>query len=231
MQSQAGQVRPEDLKPMPYGRAKLKDIKDEFFEPIWGGRRGLVDVFGDDIGVRDEQGVPVEGYDALRADIRASVTADEAVLDGYLLPAPLRDTIGAEISVGLKSVPTASQMGRHMLMGSVGVERKDNLDAAAMRDVPVEPSMPTAFVAIDLLWLDGQPLIDVPLAERKRLLDAVVRDSELVRRTVAVRAPASAWYGQWRAFGFIEMAIKGANSRYTPGMPNGQWATMLIPKR
>ena len=38
-----------------------------------------------------------------------------------------------------------------------------------------------AFVATDLLWLDGTPLDDIPLLERKRLLDGVLEASYLVR--------------------------------------------------
>jgi hypothetical protein len=39
------------------------------------------------------------------------------------------------------------------------------------------------------------------------------------------------WFGQWRAFGFREVAVKGANSRYTPGVPNPDWAKASIPTR
>ncbi len=49
-----------------------------------------------------------------------------------------------------------------------------------------------AFVAIDLLWLDGEPLDDVPLLERKRLLDTVLAQSRLVRVTPFVRPAALA---------------------------------------
>ena len=86
-------------------------------------------------------------------------------------------------------------------------------------------------MAIDLLRLDGDSLLDVPLAERKRLLDGILVDTEIVRKTVTVRAPVAAWYAQWRALGFREVAVKGANSRYTPGVPNPDWATALIPRR
>jgi hypothetical protein len=48
---------------------------------------------------------------------------------------------------------------------------------------------------------------------------------------VSVRPPVEQWYAQWRALGFSALAVKGANSRYTPGRPNGEWATTLIPRR
>jgi ATP-dependent DNA ligase len=93
------------------------------------------------------------------------------------------------------------------------------------------PNAPTAIVAVDLLWLDGESLIDVPLLERKRLLESALLDHELVRRTMVVRPPVEAWYGQWRALGFREFAVKGANSRYRPGTVSPHWATQIIPRR
>ncbi|HJW20898.1 MAG TPA: hypothetical protein VJ506_00560, partial [Candidatus Limnocylindrales bacterium] len=87
---------------------------------------------------------------------------------------------------------------------------------------------PIAFAAVDVLWLDGEPLLDVPLGERKRLLESVVVDGDLVRRTVAVRAPVEHWQGQWRALGFEAMAVKAANSRYVPGGRSRDWTIVPI---
>jgi ATP dependent DNA ligase-like protein len=224
-------IRPADLTPMPYGRANARSIRNGIWEPLWGGRRTLVDVLGSEVGIRDEAGDPLEGFDLLRAAIREAAKADELVLDGYLLPAPLQDTAGLDSVPGVESIPTATEMGRQFLVGGSGQTRRAEIDADLSRRVTLRSESPTAFVAIDLLWLDGEPLIDVPLAERKRLLEAVLVDGEIVRRTVAVREPVEAWYAQWRAFGFREVAVKGANSRYTPGTPHQEWATALIPRR
>ena len=156
---------------MPYGRTPFRSVRDGIWEPLWGGRRVLIDAFGTDVAVRDEQGEPIDGYDLLRDAIRDASLADELVLDGYLLPAPLRDTTGAESVMGLDSVQSVGQMSRQLLMGVRGTDRADAMEAAQVRRVALPSTSPTAFVAIDLLWLDGDPLIDVPLAERKRLLD------------------------------------------------------------
>ena len=225
-------VRAADLTPMPYGtRTSFRSVRDGIWEPLWGGHRVLIHATGSDIAIRDEQGEPIEGHDLLRDAMRDAVLADELVLDGYLLPAPLRDTSGAESGMGLDAIQSAGQMGRQLLMGVRNSERADAQEAARIRRLALSSSSPTAFVAVDLLWLDGEPLIDVPLAERKRLLDGALLESEVVRTTVAVRPPVEAWYSQWRALGFREVAVKGANSRYTPGKPNGEWATVLIPRR
>jgi hypothetical protein len=219
-------------RPMAFGLMEPKRIRDPLCEPLWSGRRVLAEVAGPGVTLRDEDGRVLDGYDALRAALTAATYATDAIVDGYLLPAPIRDTVGADAPIGMETVPTASQVSRQMLLGGGGTNKhREQLELAAARAVELPTDAPTAMIAVDLLWLDGQPLVDVPLLERKRLLDAVVVDHELVRRTVLVRPPVEAWYAQWRALGFREYAVKGANSRYEPGGASDHWTTAPIPKR
>ena len=80
-------------------------------------------------------------------------------------------------------------------------------------------------------WLDDEPLLSVPLLERKRILESVVDESRLVRRGIYVRPPIDSWMGSWRSFGFKRIAFKGANSRYMPGTPNAEWVVGDLPAR
>ena len=73
-----------------------------------------------------------------------------------------------------------------------------------------------AFVAVDLLVLDDEPLLDVPLLERKRLLESVLPEGDRVRRTAFVREPAGTFVTTWRSLGFGDLAYKTANGRYLP---------------
>jgi len=223
---------PADLRLMPFGRTQARQVRDGLWEPLWAGRRVLVRVLGGILTFRDEHDEELEGFDLLREAILEVVRADELVLDGYLLPAPLRHSAGAEAPPGIDAVMSAGEVGRQLLLGGGGSnERRDATVAANARRVRLPTASPTAFVAVDLLWLDGESILDVPLQERKRLLESALLEGEIVRRTVAVRPPVEAWFAQWRALGFREIAVKGANSRYTPGRPNGEWATALLPKR
>ena len=72
---------------------------------------------------------------------------------------------------------------------------------------------------------------DVPLLERKRILDSAFEERTLVRRTPFVRPPVRRWMVAWRGLGFREVAFKAANSRYTPGRSNEGWAAVPIPRR
>ena len=79
--------------------------------------------------------------------------------------------------------------------------------------------VPIAFVAVDLLALDDEPLLGVPLLERKRLLESVLPESTRVRRTPFVREPAGSFMITWRSAGFGGLAYKEAEQPLPPGRP------------
>ena len=219
------------LRPMAFGRRQPRQIANALCEPLWFGRRVLLDISGPVVEILDEAGEPISGYDDLRAAAAESALAGELVADGYLLPAPLRDTVGVVVNLVVDAIPTPSERSRRMFIGSGGEKRREARENAEARDISVAPTDPAAFVAVDLLWLDGESLLDVPLQERKRLLDSVLAEHELIRRTVVVRPPIEGWFAQWKALGFREIAFKAANSRYEPGAISPDWATAPIPKR
>ena len=74
-------------------------------------------------------------------------------------------------------------------------------------------------------------LIDVPLLERRRLLDAVLIESDVVRLGAFVRPPIDSWVNSWRSQGFAGLTYKAANSRYLPGRPNPEWVLAGMPHR
>ncbi len=83
-----------------------------------------------------------------------------------------------------------------------------------------------AFVAIDLLRVDHQTLFDIPLLERKRLLEGLIQQSPLVRLSPWVTPPIQAWLRTWRSAGFKGAIVKAANSRYVPGSMTVEWAVL-----
>ena len=87
-----------------------------------------------------------------------------------------------------------------------------------------EPGKDLAFVVVDLLRIDHQTLFDVPLLERKRLLEGLIQQSPLVRLSPWVTPPIDAWLRTWRMAGFRGAIVKAANSRYMPGSTTVEWA-------
>ena len=88
-----------------------------------------------------------------------------------------------------------------------------------------------ALVVVDLLWLDDEPLLDVPLLERKRILESALGESRLVRRGTFVRPPVDPWLGSWRAFGFSRMSLQGRQLALSAGPANPHWTVADVPAR
>ena len=80
-----------------------------------------------------------------------------------------------------------------------------------------------AFVAIDLLELDGEPLLEVPLQERRRLLESVVEAGLQIRVSPMVKQPAGGWLASWRRAGFSHYLARHQNARYRPGERSDDW--------
>lgn len=80
-----------------------------------------------------------------------------------------------------------------------------------------------AFVAVDLLELDGTTLLDIPLQERRRLLESIVVERVQVFVTPAVKQPIAGWLQGWREHGFRHFVAKHQNARYAVGDRNDDW--------
>ena len=74
-------------------------------------------------------------------------------------------------------------------------------------------------------------LLDIPLLERRRLLEIVLDESDNVRVGAYVRPPIDTWVASWRAQGFEGLTFKAANSRYRPGEANPEWVVSGMPRR
>jgi ATP-dependent DNA ligase len=219
-------------RPQAFGRESARSIDDPVIEPLWSGMRVLAIVTGKAVDVVDAEG---ESQDrpAIAAAIGGALQADAAVLDGYLTTDAAQSGVGVFATVDLAG-PTPGELARQYLIG--GRNRRgelvDKLEARAevheTREVPDEG---VVFVAVDLLMIDGEPLLDVPLLERKRLLDGAIVPGELVRLGIHIRPPVDPWLGTWRNVGFRQLAYKDPNGRYRPGERNDGWATADIPRR
>jgi bifunctional non-homologous end joining protein LigD len=216
-------------RPQAIGSGKVRDIDDPLIEPLWSGRRVLAHVGGGTATLVDETGAE-QVEDVIAAALVESVAALDAILDGYLTTDPARSGEGVVLASGVEA-PSALQMTRQLLIGG-NPDRDARVDALRGGEPEPQPlGEHLVFVAVDLLALDGDALLDVPLLERKRLLDAVVGEAELVRLGIHVRPPIDPWLATWRALGFRSLVYKAANSRYRPGQPNDAWAVVAIPTR
>jgi ATP-dependent DNA ligase len=218
----------DDWRPMGFGPRKSRDVVQPLIEPLWEGLRVLVH-WDRQTGLRivEAGGVVVtDRFPEVAQALALAFTAETAVVDGYLTAQATRSGVGT--AVATVEPPTPGEMMGQMILGKTG-ERA----IAGPADPPVAHERPdvVAFVAVDLLELDGTVLFDVPLLERRRLLDSIVVESDLVRRGLFVRAPVEPWLISWRSIGFRKIALKAQNGRYRPGTDADDWAIADIPKR
>ncbi|MFL5648032.1 MAG: hypothetical protein ACJ776_06535 [Chloroflexota bacterium] len=230
----ASQTLPDDgprallktLRPQVYGKSSPGKVVDPIIEPLWIGVRSLVGVDPDAATIVDEDGVIVEGFDDITASLVDVLRATGLVLDGFL-------TRQATQPAGL----VGAWSDESPTMGSfIGLRRNravDTLklreDALAARNFDVDDEI--SYVATDLLWLDDTLLVDIPLLERRRILESVLGESDLVRIGAFIRPPIMSWVGSWKAQGFDGLTYKAANSRYHPGEMTKDWAISGMPRR
>jgi hypothetical protein len=211
--------------PQGFGHRNAKDVRDPLIEPLWEGERVLVALRDGTVTAVDVDGANVELDGGIGGDVLDLARADDLVLDAYLTAQARRSSEGAV--VGDVSAPSAAEMAGQMFVGRSRSRRSELSRSTAVTD----PDAPRALVVVDLLELDTDSLLDVPLLERKRLLESVLDEAELVRLGAYVRPPVDPWIGTWRALGFHSIAYKAANGRYRPGDVNDGWAIARIPPR
>jgi len=79
------------------------------------------------------------------------------------------------------------------------------------------------FSAFDLLEVDGESLLDVPLLERKRHLEGTIAPSVNVRLTAFMTRGLRAWRETLAGLGFRRVVLKDWNSTYSPGLTASSW--------
>jgi ATP-dependent DNA ligase len=211
----------DDWRPQGFGRGG--PIRESIIEPSWDGVRVLARIGRGTILLTDEEGVDCTAEFGKVADaISAAATATELIVDGFLTVQPTQIVVG--IVPPEVEVQTAGRMMAQMIAG-------DRVVRPTPPSRRLDPDRPIAFVAVDLLLIDGTPLLDIPLLERKRLLDGSLQQAELVRVTPFVRPPGASFITTWRDFGFSELAYKGANGRYMPGGRGNDWSLVRMPQR
>jgi hypothetical protein len=207
------------------------DVLDPLIEPLWTGLRVLATVEGEAVTFRDLDGDVVAEFDDVAGELAAARLSDRMILDGYLTHQVLQEpAVIARRAAEAKSSsqPTMSQMWFGNLFRR-GDRRGPSVDQTERSQPVVDGDV--ALVLVDILWLDDEPLLDVPLLERKRVLESAVGESRLVRLGQFVRPPVDPWLGSWRSFGFSRMSYKAANSRYLPGQQNREWTVADVPAR
>lgn len=112
-----------------------------------------------------------------------------------------------------------------VLVQDFNEERELELDGEGNAFVR-QTSPRTIFAAFDLLEVDGQILLDVPLLERKRQLEGVLVPSPNVRLTAYRSRDLRSWRETLQEQGFRRVVLKDWNSTYEPGRTADSWTVI-----
>jgi hypothetical protein len=222
-------------RPQLPGRRRARDIPDAIVEPEWGGL-GVAAALTRDEAALYAHGEEVRVPGSLLRALRDAFAAVDAVIEGHLTTMALRGSEGAYPAPPSVERPSilVPQAVRDRMREDPNARARDHV-SRALRAEPstlaaLEAGVPHAFVGTDLLWIDGQSLLDVPLLERKRLLETVLQPSHLVRVSVFVKPTAVQTLAGWGSLGFEEVHYRAANSRYLAGEENPDWTVTRTPR-
>jgi bifunctional non-homologous end joining protein LigD len=188
---------PDGLRPM-LGRPATEpfDSAAHVFEPAWGGLRALAFVGPAEI--------------AGGGDVR--------IVDGSgrEVGASLPELGGMAVRLDARS---AILDGELVAVDDAG--RAD--DAELERRIAGEPGRAVAFLAFDLLHLDGRSLLTTPLHRRRELLKKVLHPGDEVVAVPAIAAEGRALHAAAAAQGIAGVMARQRTSPYLSGVTSHLW--------
>lgn len=169
------------IRPMLAHIADPFDSEDFWFEVKWDGSRTLAFV-SERLRLQNRRLLNITNrYPEIT--LRDDVDAKEAILDGEIVV--LRDG-----RPDFKLLQTREHVGDEL------------------RIELLSQTMPATFIAFDLLYLNGKPLVELPLAERRAKLEEVVSESPRILLSRYVET-----HGRRFFQGAIELGLEGAMAK------------------
>lgn len=172
------------------------DSDEHLFEPWWGGERALVAIGPAEIA----GGGPVVIRDATGGDLTA------------VLP----ELSGLAVRVAARSAILDGEL--------VVVDATGRADAGELaRRLAGEAGRPAAFLAFDLLHLDGRSLLSQPLVRRREALRRVLRPGDEVVAVPAIATEGIALFEAAVGQGIAGILARQRASPYLPGVRSRLW--------
>jgi hypothetical protein len=157
-----------DLRPQDFGRGNPSNVSNPLVEPLWAGLRVLAAIDAEGVAIVDEDGDPIDGFDAIIEALSGSSTGSELVIDGIITKQATRTSVSVVAWSDEPPFSMASMVGLRRNRATESIKLKET----AYADATFDPADSIALVVTDLLWLDETSLLDIPLMERRRLWKA-----------------------------------------------------------
>ena len=87
------------------------------------------------------------------------------------------------------------------------------------------------YYVFDLLWLNGYTLLEVPLYQRKKLLQQILPSEGLIRRSKNFNVPIDDFFKLAKEMGLEGLIAKKRNSFYQPEVRSLEWLKIKVLKR
>jgi len=187
---------PATLRPMlPRPIAEPFDSDAHLFEPSWGGLRAL----------------------AFIGPAEVAGGGDVTFVDGAGRELPsLPELAGLAVRVDARS---AVLDGELVVVGANGLADADEL----ARRLGGARGRPVAYLAFDLLHLDGRSMISAPLVRRREALRKVLRPGDEVVAVPAIAGEGRALHEAAAAQGIAGVMARQRSSPYLPGIKSRLW--------
>lgn len=200
---------------MPRGLAPMLAISADALPPDadryavelkWDGMRAIVECEGGEVRIASRRRTVTRGYPEL-AGLGAALDGHRAVLDGEI------------VTFGDGGRPSFERLQHRM-----------SVDLPSPR---VVAEYPVAFLAFDVLWLDGRALLPEPYTERRAVLESLPLDGRHWQVPVAGQGgdEGEALLAASRRLGLEGVVAKRLDSPYEPGMRSRCWLKVKTRRR
>jgi DNA ligase D-like protein (predicted ligase)/DNA ligase D-like protein (predicted 3'-phosphoesterase) len=167
---------------------------DWIFEIKWDGIRAISYV-GEQLSIRSRNNV--ELLERFPEFMELKDLANNTVLDGEIV-----------VIKGRTDFQTLLERSRASFIGDIEFMAKE---------------YPATYIVFDILEKDGNPIIGLPLIERKRILRNSVKESRSVVLSVFVEEEGEAYYRAALEKGVEGIMAKKKDSIYEPGLRSSNW--------
>jgi bifunctional non-homologous end joining protein LigD len=177
------------------------DSPAHLFEPMWGGVRALAFI----------------GPAATAGAGDVTFVGEDGIA---IQPTPI-DLAG----LGARVVAHSAVLDGELVV----VDPDGRLDADELaRRLAGEPGRPLAYLAFDLLDLDGRPQLSLALSRRRELLRKVLRPGDELVAVPAIVEEGRALFAAVAAQGLAGIRARQASSPYLPGTRSRLWRSIAV---
>lgn len=181
------------------------DSADWVFEPKWDGVRTVARIDGEELRLASRRGRNVSALYPEVATLPHQLSGTNAIIDGEI------------VALDAKGRPSFELIQRRF--------------TAARATPRLIASTPVDFLAFDLLWLDGESLVQRPLQERRALLERNLVPGGSVQISPQIAEHGISFFEAAATRGLEGIMAKRLGSIYEPGRRSRDWLKIKATKQ